>query len=98
MTGNTLAHYTILNQLGKGGMGEVYLAHATRLDRQVAIKVLPETLRSNPERLARFRRKAKAAASLQHPNIATIFSLEDDGDPILMAQDAGCTAVPTLFQ
>ena len=61
-------------------MGEVYLADDTKLDRQVAIKVLPESLRSDPERLARFRREAKAAASLQHPNIATIFSLEEDGN------------------
>jgi serine/threonine-protein kinase len=58
-------------------MGEVYLADDTTLDRQVAIKILPETLRHAPERLARFRREAKAAASLKHPNIATIHSLEE---------------------
>ena len=73
----TIGHYKILNPLGKGGMGEVYLAEDTRLDRQVAIKVLPETLRSNLERLARFRREAKAAAGLKHPNIAAIHTLEE---------------------
>ena len=76
-TGTTIGHYNILRQLGKGGMGEVYLAEDSRLDRQVAIKVLPERLRNNPERLARFRREAKAAASLTHPNIATIYALEE---------------------
>ena len=77
MIGRTLGHYRILHALGKGGMGEVYLAEDSRLDRQVAIKVLPERLRDNPERLARFRREAKAAASLTHPNIATIYALEE---------------------
>lgn len=76
-TGKTIGHYTILRQLGKGGMGEVYLADDTKLDRQVAIKVLPDAVRSDPERLARFRREAKAAASLKHNNIATIHSIEE---------------------
>ena len=57
--GKTIGHYKIIRPLGKGGMGEVYLADDTKLDRQVAIKVLPESLRSDPERLARFRREAK---------------------------------------
>jgi eukaryotic-like serine/threonine-protein kinase len=78
--GVTLGRYKIIPQLGKGGMGEVYLASDPELDRQVAIKVLPQSLRSDPERLARFRREAKAAASLHHPNIATIHSIEKDGD------------------
>ena len=58
MVGKTFLHYNILRQLGKGGMGEVYLAEDTRLKRQVAIKVLPESLRGSPERLARFRTEA----------------------------------------
>ncbi|MBT3190951.1 MAG: serine/threonine protein kinase, partial [Verrucomicrobia bacterium] len=59
---------------------KVYLAEDSKLDRQVAIKVLPDAVRSDPERLARFRREAKAAASLNHPNIATVHSIEEDGD------------------
>ena len=61
-------------------MGEVYLSQDTRLDRQVAIKVLPESLQTDPERLARFRYEAKAAGSLKHPNIATIYALEESDD------------------
>jgi serine/threonine protein kinase len=79
--GTNITHYKIIRQLGKGGMGEVYLAEDTRLDRQVAIKVLPDALRSDPERLARFRREAKAAASLNHPSIATIHSIEEADNP-----------------
>ena len=75
--GQNIGHYTIIRQLGKGGMGEVYLAEDTKLKREVAIKVLPERLRSNEERLRRFRREAEAAAKLNHQNIATIFALED---------------------
>ena len=77
MVGQTLLHYRILKKLGQGGMGEVYLAEDTRLKRQVAIKVLPESLRGSPERLARFRTEAEAAARLKHPNIAPIFALEE---------------------
>ena len=84
MVGKTLLHYHILKKLGQGGMGEVYLAEDTRLKRQVAIKVLPESLRENPERLARFRREAEAAAKLNHLNIATIYSIEEaDGQTFI---------------
>ena len=79
-TGKIIGHYNILHPLGKGGMGEVYLAEDTKLKREVAIKVLPERLRSNEERLKRFRREAEAAAKLNHPNIATIHALEDVDD------------------
>ena len=61
MIGKTLAHYNILSQLGEGGMGEVYLAEDTRLKRQVALKVLPEALRKDVDRLRRFRREGVAA-------------------------------------
>ena len=81
-TGKNIGHYTILRQLGKGGMGEVYLAEDTKLDRQVAIKVLPDAVRQDPERLARFRREAKAAASLNHQNIATIYSIDGSTMPV----------------
>ena len=87
MVGKTLLHYNILKQLGKGGMGEVYLAEDTRLKRQVAIKVLPESLRGSPDRLARFRTEAEAAARLKHPNIAPIFALEDaDGQLFIVME------------
>jgi tRNA A-37 threonylcarbamoyl transferase component Bud32/dipeptidyl aminopeptidase/acylaminoacyl peptidase len=70
-------HYEILSPLGEGGMGEVYRASDTKLDRQVAIKVLPEAFTQDPERLARFEREAQLLAQLHHPNISSIFGLED---------------------
>jgi serine/threonine protein kinase len=72
-----LGPYEILAPIGAGGMGEVYRAKDTKLDREVAIKVLPAALASDPERLARFEREAKVLASLNHPNIATIFGVEE---------------------
>lgn len=69
--------YKIERELGRGGMGEVYLAHDSRLDRHVAIKALPAHLAQEPERLARFQREAKVLASLNHPNIGAIFGLEE---------------------
>ena len=77
MIGRTLGHYEILEPLGAGGMGEVYLAQDTSLDRQVALKVLPSDLASDPERRQRFEREAKAIAALDHPNIVTVFSVEE---------------------
>ncbi len=77
MVGKTLGHYEILSPLGEGGMGQVYRARDTTLDRDVAIKVLPEDFASDPARLARFEREAKLLASLNHPNIATIFGFEE---------------------
>jgi len=75
--GSTLKHYKILKLLGKGGMGEVYLATDTHLDRQVALKTLPVDVARNPERRARFEREAKVVAALNHPNIVTIYSVEE---------------------
>jgi serine/threonine protein kinase/sugar lactone lactonase YvrE len=77
MVDETLGHYRILSRLGQGGMGEVYLAQDGKLDRKVALKVLPPTMAENPDRLARFEREAKTIASLNHPNIVTIFSVEE---------------------
>ena len=77
--GDKLGHYRILGPLGAGGMGEVYRAHDTQLDRDVAIKVLPHALATDPERLARFDREAKILATLNHPNIAVIFGLVECG-------------------
>ena len=76
-SGDKVGHYEILSLLGKGGMGEVYRATDTKLDREVAIKVLPLTLARDPDRLARFEREAKVLASLNHPNIAVIYGFEE---------------------
>lgn len=74
--GRNLLHYRLVEKIGEGGMGVVWRAVDTRLNRDVAIKVLPETLSDDPERLARFDREARALATLQHPNIASIYGFE----------------------
>src|SRR5262245_28410237 len=76
MIGTKLAPYQILAKLGEGGMGEVYRARDTKLDRAVAIKILPEAFSADPERIARFQREARTLASLNHPNIAHIYGLD----------------------
>src|ERR1700680_3870848 len=76
LTGKRLGPYEILSAIGAGGMGEVYQAHDTKLGRDVAIKVLPDAFAHDPERLSRFQREAKMLAALNHPNIATIYGLE----------------------
>ena len=76
MIGKTLGHYRITNQLGKGGMGEVFQAKDQKLGRDVAIKVLPDEFARDTDRVARFQREAKVLASLNHPNIAAIHGLE----------------------
>ncbi len=78
--GATLGSYTVSAKIGEGGMGEVYQARDTKLDRDVALKVLPEAFTADPDRLARFEREAKVLASLNHPNIASIYGLEEQGD------------------
>lgn len=85
--GSTIGHYEIIRTLGQGGMGEVYLAEDTKLQRQVALKFLPESVRADADRLARFRHEALAAASLKHPNIATIYALEDVDDHTFIAME-----------
>jgi len=80
LIGKTLGNYEIIKPLGAGGMGEVYRAHDANLKRDVAIKVLPQELSTDPDRLARLEREAHLLASLNHPNIATIFSLEEVDD------------------
>ncbi len=76
MIGTTLAHYKVTAALGEGGMGQVWRAEDTRLGREVALKVLPESFAEDPERLARFEREARVLASLNHPNIAHLYGLE----------------------
>jgi serine/threonine protein kinase len=78
--GTKLGRFEIQSLIGAGGMGEVYLAQDTKLDRKVALKILPADLAANPDRMRRFVQEAKAAAALDHPNIATIHEIgESDG-------------------
>ena len=87
MIGQKLLHYEITDQIGAGGMGEVYRARDTKLGRDVAIKILPAELSGDPERIARFEREARTLASLQHPNVATIYGFEEvDGTRFLVME------------
>ena len=85
--GTTLGSYKILSAIGAGGMGEVYRAQHVRLGREVAVKVLPESMADTPERRSRFEREARVLASLNHPNIATLHGLEDCGDKTLLEME-----------
>jgi hypothetical protein len=85
--GTTLGRYQIRSQLGAGGMGEVYLAQDTRLDRQVALKILPDAVAADPDRMKRFVQEAKAASGLNHPNIITIYEIDEtDSTPFIAAE------------
>jgi eukaryotic-like serine/threonine-protein kinase len=87
MIGQTLSHYRVTSALGAGGMGEVYRATDTNLQRDVAIKVLPPEVAQDPERLGRFKREAHLLAALNHPSIAAIYGLEEaDGKPFLILE------------
>lgn len=76
-SGTRLGPYEILSALGAGGMGEVYRARDPKLNRDVAVKILPAALAADPDRRARFVREAQSVAALSHPNIVTIYSVED---------------------
>src|SRR5262249_36430023 len=86
-SGMRLGRYQILAPLGRGGMGEVYRAKGLRLDREVAVKIVPEQLAQDPDRLARFEREAKAVAALAHPNILVLYDVgQEQGVPFAVTE------------
>src|SRR5713226_7953139 len=87
MIGQTLDHYRIESKVGEGGMGVVYRARDLRLDRPVALKVLPAETVADPERKRRFVQEAKAASALNHPNIITIHDIDSDGGVDFIAME-----------
>src|SRR5450631_2869301 len=87
-SGTRLGPYEILSPIGAGGMGEVYRARDARLERDVAIKVLPSKVSADADRLRRFEKEARAASSLNHPNIVTIYDIGDSGGTAFIAMEA----------
>src|SRR5438105_9555279 len=94
--GLSIAHYRVTSKLGQGGMGEVWRATDTRLNREVAIKVLSEAFAGDPERMARLQREAQVLASLNHPNIAAIYGVEERA--LVMELVEGATLAERITQ
>src|SRR3974377_2297345 len=95
ISGTRLGPYEIKAPLGAGGMGEVYRARDTKLNRDVALKILPEAFALDGDRVARFRREAQVLAALNHPNIAAIYGFEDSGSTHALV--LGLVEGPTLY-
>ncbi len=94
--GSRLGHYDVTALIGEGGMGQVYQATDTKLNRQVALKILPEAFASDPDRLARFQREAQVLASLNHPGIAAIYGIEEAEPSAAEGKSSGQEAVKAL--